>query len=114
ARIMGGGSAQLNPHYRVSPWEGLVAALGEERLAYSPGCDNHRFEPVIRGSFTVEFFDNRAFAGEPVVETHEDAQAFWAGRIGGGSIDAGDFSARLRGSYTAEASGTHRVGIYSA
>ena len=114
ARIMGGGSAQLNPHYRVSPWEGLVAALGEERLAYAPGCDNHRFEPVIRGSFTVEFFDNRAFAGEPVVETHEDAQAFWAGRVGGGSIDAGDFSARLRGSYTAEASGTHRVGIYSA
>ena len=25
AQIMGGGSAQLNPHYRVSPWDGLVA-----------------------------------------------------------------------------------------
>ena len=35
AQIMGGGSAQLNPHYRVSPWDGLAAALGdEERLAY--------------------------------------------------------------------------------
>ena len=22
AQIMGGGSAQLNPHYRVSPWDG--------------------------------------------------------------------------------------------
>src|SRR5262249_25505713 len=27
AQIMGGGSAQLNPHYRISPWDGLVAAL---------------------------------------------------------------------------------------
>ena len=26
AQIMGGRSAQLNPHYRVSPWDGLVAA----------------------------------------------------------------------------------------
>ena len=32
AQIMGGGSAQLNPHYRVSPWEGLVAALGADPL----------------------------------------------------------------------------------
>lgn len=114
AQIMGGGSAQLNAHYRVSPWEGLVAALGEERLAHAPGCTNHRFEPVIRGSFRAEFFDNREFAGEPVVETHDDATAFWAGRIGGERIDAGNFSARLTGRYTAEASGAHRVGIHSA
>jgi beta-glucosidase len=114
AQIMGGGSAQLNAHYRVSPWDGLVAALGEERLVFARGCTNHRFEPVIRGRFDVEFFDNRELAGEPVTETHDDAQAFWAGRIADGRIDAGNFSARLRGSYTAEATGTHRVGIYSA
>ncbi len=35
AQIMGGGSAQLNPHYRISPWDCLVAALGAERLAYA-------------------------------------------------------------------------------
>lgn len=114
ARIMGGGSAQLNAHYRVSPWDGLVAALGEERLAYAEGCTNHRFEPVIRGPFEVEFFANRELAGEPVTDAHEDAQAFWAGRLAGGRIDAGIFSARLRGGYTAQASGEHRVGIYSA
>ena len=28
AQIMGGGSAQLNPHYAVSPWDGLVARQG--------------------------------------------------------------------------------------
>lgn len=114
AQIMGGGSAQLNAHYRVSPWEGLAAALGEDRLVYAQGCTNHRFEPVVRGRFDVEFFANRELSGEPVIDTHDDAQAFWAGRIAGGRIDANHFSARLKGSYTADASGEHRVGIYSA
>ena len=54
AQIMGGGSAQLNPHYRVSPWDGLVAALGAERLTWAPGCTNHRFEPLLTGDFTVD------------------------------------------------------------
>jgi beta-glucosidase len=115
AQIMGGGSAQLNPHYRVSPWEGLVAALGEERLGYAAGATNHRFEPVIRGPFDVAYFDNETLSGEPVhVETQTDAQAFWIGYVGGGKVDALHFSARLTGSFTAEDSGLHRAGIYSA
>ncbi len=51
AQIMGGGSAQLNPHYAVSPWDGLVSALGEAALSYAPGCTNHRFEPLLTGRF---------------------------------------------------------------
>jgi beta-glucosidase len=115
AQIMGGGSAQLNPHYRVSPWDGLVAALGEERLGYAPGASNHRFEPVLRGAFRVAYFDNKTLSGDPVhVETQDEAQAFWIGRVGGGKVDALHFSARLTGSFTPEASGTYRAGIYSA
>ena len=115
AQIMGGGSAQLNPHYRVSPWDGLVAALGEERLSYAAGATNHRFEPVLRGAFKVEYFDNKTLSGDPVhVETQDEAQAFWIGRVGGGKVDALHFSARLTGSFTPEASGTHQAGIYSA
>ena len=60
AQIMGGGSAQLNPHYRVSPWDGLVAALGgEDRLDYALGCTNQRFEPLLTGPLKVEFFASR-------------------------------------------------------
>ena len=115
AQIMGGGSAQLNPHYRVSPWDGLVAALGEERLGYAPGASNHRFEPVLRGAFRVAYFDNKTLSGDPVhVEAQDEAQAFWIGRVGGGKVDALHFSARLTGSFTPEASGTYRAGIYSA
>ena len=115
AQIMGGGSAQLNAHYRVSPWEGLAAAVGEARLRHAPGCTNHRFEPVLRGPFTVEFFANETLAGAPAhVGTQEDAQAFWIGRVAEGKVDPLHFSARLRGSFTPERSGEHRVGIYSA
>ncbi len=45
AQIMGGGSAQLNPHYAVSPWQGLEAKFGEDRLIFAPGATNQRFEP---------------------------------------------------------------------
>lgn len=115
AQIMGGGSAQLNAHYRVSPWEGLVAQLGEEQLTYAVGCGNDRFEPLLRGTLTVEYFDNEKLAGEPVhVGTQEDAQAFWIGNVADGKVDPLHFSARVRATYTPEKSGTHRVGIYSA
>jgi beta-glucosidase len=115
AQIMGGGSAQLNAHYRVSPWQGLAAALGEERLTYAAGCTNQRFEPVVRGPFTVAYFNNRTLSGEPVhIEKQEDAQGFWFGKIAGGKVDALTFSARFTGSFVPEQSGEHRVGIYSA
>lgn len=115
AQIMGGGSAQLNAHYRVSPWQGLVGALGEDRLSYAPGCTNHRFEPVLRGAFSVEYFANEKLEGEPVhVGSQEDATAFWIGNVAEGKVDPLHFSARLTGSFTPDQSGEHRVGIYSA
>ena len=115
AQIMGGGSAQLNAHYRVSPWQGLVEAVGEERLRYAPGCTNHRFEPVLRSPFKVEYFANETLAGEPVhIGQQDEAQAFWIGAVADGKVDPLHFSARLTGSFTPETSGTHRVGIYAA
>ena len=115
AQIMGGGSAQLNAHYRISPWQGLVSAVGEDRLRYAAGCTNHRFEPVLKGNFKVEYFANEKLSGEPAhVASQDEAQAFWIGHIADGKVDPLHFSARLSGSFTPETSGTHRVGIYSA
>lgn len=115
AQIMGGGSAQLNPHYRVSPYDALAAAVGEDLLVYAEGCTNRRFEPLLTGGFTVEFFDSPDLSG-PVVHTtsQQDAEAFWFGAVGGGKVDPARYSARLTGRYVAEASGPHRVGIFSA
>jgi len=115
AQIMGGGSAQLNAHYRISPWQGLINALGQERLRYAPGCTNHRFEPLLRGDLQVAYFDNERLEGTPVhIGTQEEAQAFWIGHVAEGKVDPMHFSARITGSFTPEVSGTHRVGIYAA
>ena len=115
AQIMGGGSAQLNAHYRISPWQGLEAALGSGRLDFAAGCTNHRFEPVLHGPFSVEYFANQTLSGEPVhTEFMEDAQAFWIGNVAEGKVDPLHFSARLRGQFVPQTSGEHRVGIYSA
>lgn len=115
AQIMGGGSAQLNPHYAVSPWDGLAAALGDDALTFAPGCTNHRWEPLLKGTFTVEFHRGRNLQG-PVVhrETLTDLQSFWIPPIGGGQVDPADFSARITGSFTPDASGLHRVGVIAA
>ena len=115
AQIMGGGSAQLNPHYRVSPYDGLVAALGGDRLVYAAGATNNRFEPVLEGSVTVDYFATPDLSGEPVHrETQQNAEAFWIGRVAEGKVDPLRFSARVSGDFTATHSGQHRVGIYSA
>ena len=115
AQIMGGGSAQLNPHYMVSPWDGMVGAVGEANLRFAPGCSNHRFEPVLSGAFKVEFFAGKALQG-PVAHTEvlNDLMAFWIPPLGGGKVDPFNFSARVTGVFVPEASGLHRVGVFAA
>jgi beta-glucosidase len=98
----------------VSPWHGLAAAF-EGEMSYAPGCTNHRFEPVLEGEFTVEFFAGKALLGPPIHrEILTDLTAFWIPPLGGGTVDPLDFSARVTGSFIPEASGLHRVGVFAA
>src|SRR4051812_3479903 len=55
ARVMGGGSAQINAHRQVSPLDGLRAALGADHVESAPGCDNDRYLPVPQTAMTIEF-----------------------------------------------------------
>jgi beta-glucosidase len=115
AQIMGGGSAQLNPHYRVSPWDGVAAALGgDARLAYAIGASNNMFEPMLEGTFRAEYFASRDFSG-PVVHTGamENVQAFLIAGIADGKVDPMAFSLRLSGTFTPKAGGKHRCGVFA-
>lgn len=114
AQIMGGGSAQLNPHYRVSPWDGLVARLGADRLTYAQGCMNHRWEPLVE-NVTAQFYANETLDGDPVhTEPMETSVAFWLEGAGGGKVDPEHFSARVTGSFTADETGPHSFGLHAA
>lgn len=112
AQIMGGGSAQLNAHYRVSPFEALTAALGGVSYAY--GCDNAKFQPTLPGPLTMELFPNRNLSGAPVaVDELPEAMGFWFGRLKG-DVDAAHFSARISTRFIAPATGIWRLGIRAA
>ena len=115
AQIMGGGSSQLNPHYRISPWQGLVNRLGEDRLIYAQGCTNHRWEPLLNGPLAVEYFANRNLQGEAVHhDVIPDALTFWIDPVADGTVTATHFSARMTGTFTPETSGLHHVGVHCA
>ena len=116
AQIMGGGSSQLNPHYSVTPWQGLVNTLdGDTPLIHADGCTNHRYEPLITGELTADFYANDKLEG-PVVHSHSmnEAQAFWFPPIADGHVDPASFSVRIRGVFKPTHSGEHRVGLFSA
>ncbi|MFN8536328.1 MAG: glycoside hydrolase family 3 C-terminal domain-containing protein [Thermomicrobiales bacterium] len=115
ARIMGGGSAQLNAHYRVSPYEGLVARLGPGvRLDYEIGCTNDKLLPLLRGPVAVEYFANRDLGGAVVQRAEqEDAEVMWLAPPAEG-IDRANFSARLTATFTPDEAGEHHFGLISA
>ena len=115
AQIMGGGSAQLNAHYRVSPWAGLVNALGgDSTLTFAEGATNRRFEPLLEGAFRADYYASADLSG-PVVhtETIENIQAFLIGPIGGGKVDPSSFSLRITGTFTPNVDGIHRAGFFA-
>ena len=109
AQIMGGGSAQLNPHYAVSPLEGIAARAAE--VVHAQGCTNHRWEPLLKGRFTVEWFAGAVLEGTPVAVTEmTDLMAFWVLPFPGG-LAPGAFSVRISGRGNASVSGRYRIGI---
>ena len=111
---MGGGSAQLNAHYRVSPAEGIAGHVGPAvGVKHAVGCTNNRLLPVLRGTFNVEYFTSPDLSG-PVVfrEERVDGEAMWFNEVAPG-VDRAPFSARLSGRYTPETGGEHQFGLTS-
>src|SRR3569832_536058 len=115
AQIMGGGSAQLNPLYMVSPWDGLVTAFGEDRLSYAEGARNNRFEPRFDGPYSVDYFNTPDLSG-PVVHQGTEAlgDMFLIGAIGDGKVDMSNWSARFTATFTPPVRGENRIGLVSA
>jgi beta-glucosidase len=110
ARVMGGGSAQINAHRQVSPLDGLRAALGSDRVTHAQGCDNDRYLPVPQTAMTIEF---RAAPGTEVLarEERHQAEAQWIQLPAG--VSAGAFHARLSLVVTAPEDGEYELSLVS-
>ncbi|ARO34169.1 beta-glucosidase (plasmid) [Rhizobium sp. NXC14] len=115
ARVMGGGSAQINAHYTVSPLEGIRAALSNANsISHAVGCRHNRLIDVFKGKITVEYFEGRGCKGTPLhVETVDKGEFFWF-ELPSGELDPADFSARMVMQYAPEESGQHVFGMTNA
>jgi beta-glucosidase len=126
AQIMGGGSAQVNAHYAVTPYDGIVAQAGERvELGYEIGCTNHKQLPRLDArlvaptgggaeGFTISYYNNPDLAGDPVLQmATTSSEQVWLGEVAPGVQQRG-FSARLAGRFTPRESGAHIFGLASA
>ncbi len=114
AQIMGGGSAQVNAHYRISPYEGLQAWLGGSVvLGYEAGCSNHKLLPLLQGPLTAEYFNGRDLSGEAVSGIRPTQAEVWFNEPAPG-VSADNFSVRLSTRFTPDEDGEHHFGLVSA
>ncbi|ETS73032.1 hypothetical protein PFICI_15207 [Pestalotiopsis fici W106-1] len=115
AAAYGGGSASLNCHYKISPYDAFENRLGDQvELSYSKGAHIFRVYPdLIDGSrnregnqgFTADFYDNLELGGEPVWTEHY-ARGFFTSMMND-SLKEKPLSARFATSYTPPVSGKH-------
>ena len=127
-RIGGGGSSYVDPPYRVSPIEGLRAAVGPGiTVEYERGCDNWDEPPELQARYLRpsqgdgeglwgEYFVNTNLAGEPAASRVDSRMRhwFWAGAdvIEGVSGDA--FSVRWSGMLIAPDTGRFVLSVTSS
>lgn len=132
AQLLGGGSALVRPHHEVQPLDGLVAALGADRVRHEPGADHSRFLPPLDPAWLVDDGtlaggdDGAASEDRPVlVEYVADPQgrgevvhrrrvkAIGARLFGGNvpGIDVNRFACRWIATLSPEAGGEHRFGV---
>lgn len=116
AQIMGGGSAQVNAHYRISPLEGLAAALGDQvELGHEPGCANHKLLPLLRAGLDVEYFASPDLSGPAVHrERRDEGELMWFGDVIAPGLDPLSFSARASADFTPRESGDYQFSLISA
>jgi beta-glucosidase len=116
AQIMGGGSSQLKAHRRVSTWDGLAEAFGADALGFAMGCRNNRFEPVLQGPISVDWFDNLDLSGSPAHRSTITEASLFLNRDDFGDIPVPpkQFSVRLTGQFMPTQSGIHRIGTHCA
>ena len=122
AQILGGGSSAVNPHYAVSPLEGIRERAGKKiEVRTAPGCHIAKVMPGPspellstpdgQPGFLVNIYNGSELAGEPVY-THVSSRVqydWWGNSVP--NADQNAFSVRLEGFLTPEETGVHTLGF---
>jgi beta-glucosidase len=119
--ISGGGSAFLEPPYRINPLDGLKSRLGERvKLSYEKGCDNFVELPVIKSESLIpsngsghglwgEYYENVDFSGKPILTRTDAKLDFWWFHFADRDVSPDEFSVRWSGKLTAPESGLYTI-----
>jgi len=111
AQIMGGGSAQINPHDAVTPFHALSSALGDRvEIGYALGATNHRYVPRVAGTFHVRH--TAEGSGSSVEEEIQGGEKIWFQSPAGPDGAASDIVATA--DFTPDESGVYTFGLASA
>lgn len=115
ARIMGGGSAQINAHYKVSPLDGLKTALTEQQnIIHVQGCSNNRLLKLFETNINIKFYAETEFSGEPIYQENGTAgEYFWVDLPFDPQYHH-NFSAIISGEFTPKQDGEYDFGITNA
>ena len=123
AQMMGGGSAQVNAHYRVTPVAGVAAQVGERvELGVEQGCTNYKMLPLFGAnsaadgdaSFHETYFDSPNLSGEVTREERsEDSEKMWISAFSAAG-GASTFSVRRVSTFVPRQSGTHTFSLTSS
>jgi beta-glucosidase len=121
AQIMGGGSASLAPHYRVTPLDALRERLGDTvDIRYAQGCDTDRnvaplefaqlTAPDGKPGFGVEVFAGTYPGVDALHRVHRDGRILFFGDPAPGvdGLDESAFSFRATGRFVTAEPGTYR------
>lgn len=121
ARVMGAGSSQVNAHYVISPYDGIVNRVGDAALVgYALGCTNHKALPTLDmaalsggAGFAISYYNSLDCSGDVVGEAVSKGEHFWMGEFVEG-INPNKFSACLTTTFTAGDAGTYQFSLISA
>jgi beta-glucosidase len=122
AQVMGGGSANVTPHYVVSPLEGIKNRVGQAaKVEYAIGAPMHKRMPLIelawltagdgKPGLTVDLFDNENLSGLPAdTQTIDRFAITWSEKMLA-KVNPNVFSARLSAVFTAPETGIYTFGL---
>jgi beta-glucosidase len=125
AVIQGGGSAQVGPHYSVSPLDGIRERLGDAvEVVHEIGCTIHKSLPSLDSRWVttpdgepgleVAYFNGIEPGAEPdLVRRGSDGAYHWFAPFAD-EIDIKAFSARLTAHFTPPESGLFQFALTSA
>jgi beta-glucosidase len=114
ARVMGGGSAQINAHYKVSPLEGIRATLaGANTISHAKGVQINRLTKLFSGPVSVDFFAETECEG-PILWHQEDVTGEFIWLNLPDTLDRLNFSARLTATFTPDEDGEYVIGMTTA